>query len=113
MEVVLRKLGGILLVISLFAVFVAGSRSSNDLTQAVIKVTNLNSAETQRHLLKEFDSLDGISSCEMSLLTKTITLRYNDRSLSKQQISDILKKWDCSAMQFSFSKLVNCQSEKM
>ncbi len=111
MEVVLKKLGGILLVISLFAFFVAGSRSSNDLTQAVVKVANLNSTETQQHLLREFNSLDGISTCEMSLITKTITLRYDDRSLSKQQISNVLEKWDCSAMQFSFSKLLNCQSE--
>ena len=48
--------------------------------------------DIQEKIEQEFESISGVRSCNTSLMTSTMTLQYDDRKLTKQEIEKILEK---------------------
>ncbi|MFQ6610501.1 MAG: hypothetical protein ACE5D7_06850, partial [Fidelibacterota bacterium] len=77
----------------------------NDITQVVIEIPALSSADTMKKLEREFENIRGIKSYDGTTLNHTITLQYDASKIDKQKIEYILKKWGCTPKKYTFNKL--------
>lgn len=102
----MRHLIGLAIIVLSALFLISGSTSTQNLTQAVISIPNLNSCELQSKLEQEFRSISGVSLCESNLMTNTMTLLYDDRNLTKNEIEGILAKWGCYPKNILFHKLI-------
>ena len=102
----MKNIIGILFILSISVFLISSSRSSEDITQAIISIPNLTSVDVQQNIEQEFLSISGVQSCESSLMTNMLTLHYDDRKLSKNEINRILEKWGCYPDSYTFHKFI-------
>ncbi|MBT3251010.1 MAG: hypothetical protein HN729_00780 [Candidatus Marinimicrobia bacterium] len=89
-----------------FAVLSSDFSGSKNFTQVVIDIPNLTTVDAKKNLEMEFTNLKGISSCDVTTLNRTITLRYDDSKVNKQVIDRVLLKWGCPPAKYTFNKFI-------
>ena len=98
-----------LLFVSLFSIlltaFTVQKYDSEDITQMVMTLPELNSIERQRDLEEDIHNLSGIQFIEISLNSKTLILNYDARKLSLEKFNYILYKWGLIPGESSFLAL--------
>ena len=85
-----------------------GEYVSNDnigFTDIALSVSNLNQ-DNYKYIKKDFNKVNGIIFCDISLSSNMICLRINDNKISNSTIGNILRKWGCRIKQSSINKIV-------
>ncbi len=101
----MKQVLSLIIISILFAVFALKADEFKKLTQLVVVVPELNSAEIQKNLEIEFSNLNGVKKCETSLMTKTLMINYDSRKVTPQKIENIFDKWECRPNAFSYTQL--------
>ncbi len=101
-----KHIFGILFILSVSVILISASSRNQNVTQAIITIPELVSCDIQEKIEQEFESISGVRSCNTSLMTSTMTLQYDDRKLTKQEIEKILEKWGCFPDSFKFHKFI-------
>ena len=91
----------------LLTVFTVQKLDSNEITQMVVTLPELNSVALQKDLEADIHNLPGIKFIETSLISKTLVLNYDAHKLSLEEVGHILHKWGCSPGESSFHSLVS------
>ena len=103
----MKQLLPVTIFIILLTAFTVQKLDSQEITQMVLTVPELNSKELQKDLEADIFKLPGIKFIETSLITKTLILNYDARKLSLEEVDHILHKWGCSQGESSFHSLVS------
>ena len=53
----------------------------------------------------DFNRMNGVESCETSVMTNTLVLKYDSRNLDLADIKNVLQKWECHADNFSYKNI--------
>ena len=108
----LRRLFAVTLIALLSILFISGSGSTRYATQAVITIPELQSDKVKDILEKEFRSLRSVQQCDISLITRTMVLHFDDEKLTKNDIERYCNKWGCYPTAITFDKLINFPTEE-
>tara|TARA_B100000945_G_C20214544_1_gene517671 strand:+ start:326 stop:634 length:309 start_codon:yes stop_codon:yes gene_type:complete len=96
----------IFILVSLFlCVFAFNNYSNSNITQLVINLPELSKPLIKEKLEIEFAKLPGVMSFEISLMSNTLLIIYNDRKLDSIKINNIFQKWGCNPIEYSYLKL--------
>ena len=74
-------------------------------TQIVINSPSLNSVEMIENIENELSKINGVSSYELSLLSSSVLVNYDDKKVNDKDILGVLNKWGCNADEISFNPI--------
>ncbi len=101
----MKQLLSVILFPILLTAFTVQKFNSNEITQIVLTIPELNSKALQKDLEKDLHNLPGIQFIETSLISKTMVVNYDARKLSSKGIEHILQKWSCSTGELSYHSI--------
>ena len=88
-----------------FAAFTLQKYNPIDITQLVVVIPEITSLSLKDKLELDFNNMTGVKKCEISLMTKTMLMKYDSREVSQEDIQSIFQKWSCKPGEYSYQKL--------
>jgi copper chaperone CopZ len=88
-----------------FAAFSIKIYHPTDITQLVVMIPELTTNALKEKLELDFNNLTGVSKCEVSLMTKTMMIKFDAKEVSQEEIQMIFQKWSCTPGEHSYQKL--------
>ena len=104
----MKQLLSVILFPILLTAFTVQKFNSNEITQIVLIIPELNSKALQNKLEKDIHNLPGIKFIETSLISKTLVVNYDAGKISSKEIEHILHKWGCTPGELSF-QTISCK----
>ena len=104
----MKQLLSVILFPILLTAFTVQKFNSNEITQIVLTIPELNSKALQIDLEKDLHNLPGMKFIETSLISKTLVANYDARKISSKEIEHILHKWGCTPGELSF-QTISCK----
>jgi len=89
----------------LLAAFSVKKFNPKDITQLVMVLPQLSNPDIKEMLETDFNNKPGVIKCEVSLMTKTLLINYNEQKVSSGEIFSVLDKWECSPGKYDYQKL--------